>query len=230
MKHKAESNLSTQDRILEAAGEVFAENGFRCATIRMICERARVNVAAINYHFHSKEELYADVLKYWHEFAIKKYPPLLGVGENAPPEEQLRAFIRSLLFRVLDKGKPSWFGRVMAREMTEPTRAFDHMVNEVMRPLNKLLATIIEKIVGTPVSEEAIRMCCASILSQCYYYYNTRVIAPLFQKDMSEPDQIERIADHILRFSLKGLEHYSVSAPMKGRKEEYSLSRRDAAD
>jgi len=229
MKHKAESNLNTQDRILEAAGEVFAENGFRCATIRMICERARVNVAAINYHFHSKEELYADVLKYWHEFAIKKYPPLLGVGEHAAPEEQLRAFIRSLLFRVLDKGKPSWFGRVMAREMTEPTQAFDRMVNEVMRPLDGLLAAIIKRIVGTPVSEEIVRMCCASILSQCFYYYNTRVIAPLFQRDMSEPDEIERIADHILRFSLKGLEHYSESAQIKGEKE-FSPSRREAAD
>jgi len=184
----------------------------------MICECAGVNVAAINYHFRSKEELYADVLNYWHEFAVKKYPPLLGVGENAPPEEQLRAFIRSLLFRVLDKGKPAWFGKVMAREMAEPTRAFDHKVNEVMRPLNKLLAAIIEKIVRTSVSKETIRMCCASILGQCFYYYNTRVITPLFQRNMSEPDEIERIADHILRFSLKGLKQYSEAGRIKGRK------------
>ncbi len=108
-------NSSTRERILEAAGEVFAEVGFRCATVRRICERAGVNVAAINYHFRSKEELYYEVLKYWHEFAVKKYPPLLGVGEDAPAEEQLRAFILSLLLRMLDKGKPAWFGKVMAR-------------------------------------------------------------------------------------------------------------------
>ena len=208
-------NSNTRDRILEAAGEVFAEVGFRCATVRTICERAGVNVAAVNYHFGSKEKLYYEVLKYWHEFAIKKYPPLLGVNETAPPEEKLRAFILSLLFRILDKGKPAWFGRLMGREMAEPTRAFDHMVKEVMRPLNELLASIVQRIVGTRASEEAIRLCCTSIIGQCVYYYNARYIAQLFGRDMSSPERIEGVADHIMRFSLKGLEHYSEQRASK---------------
>ncbi len=212
MEQTVYSNSNTQNRILEAAGEVFAESGFRCATIRRICERAGVNVASINYHFRSKEDLYFEVLKYWHEFAIKKYPPLLGVGEDAPAEEQLRAFILSLLLRLLDKGKPAWFGKVMAREMAEPTRAFDHMVAEVMRPLNKLLGSIVERIIGTGVNEEIVRHCCTSIIGQCTYYYNVRYIKQLFNRDVSSPEEIERIADHILSFSLKGLEHYSEGA------------------
>lgn len=209
MEHSPYSNSHTQNRILEAAGEVFAEVGFRCATIRKICERAGVNVAAINYHFRSKEALYSEVLKYWHEYAIKKYPPLLGVGEDAPAEEQLRAFILSLLLRMLDKGKPAWFGKLMAREMVEPTRAFDRMVKEVMGPLNKLLGSIVQRIVGSPVSEEAVRFCCTSIFGQCASYYNARYITQLFKRDMSTPKEIEKIADHVLRFSLKGLKDYS---------------------
>ena len=209
MEHRPYSNSHTQNRILEAAGEVFAEVGFRTATIRKICERAGVNVAAINYHFGSKEALYSEVLKYWHEFAIKKYPPLLGVGEDAPAEEQLRAFILSLLLRMLDRGKPAWFGKVMAREMVEPTRAFDRMVKEVMRPLNKLLGSIVQRIIGAPVGEEAVRFCSTSIIGQCASYYNARYITQLFKRDMSAPKEIERIADHILRFSLKGLKQYS---------------------
>ena len=219
MRHDPESNLSTRERILEAAGEIFAEYGFRCATVRKICEQARVNVAAINYHFHSKEELYAEVLNYWHEFAMKKYPPLLGVDKNAPTKDQLRAFIRSLLFRMLDKGKPAWFGKVMAREMAEPTPIFDRLLEENIHPLNELLESIVRKIIGTPVSEEIIRLCCASILSQCFYYYNTRVIKPIFQRDMSNPEEIEGIADHIMRFSLKGLKNYMGSVKMKGSKK-----------
>lgn len=205
---KRNVDISTRDRILEAAGELFAEGGFRGATVRTICERARVNVSAIKYHFGGKEELYAEVLKYWHEFAIKKYPPLLGVAEDSPSEDQLRAFVRSLLFRLLDKGKPAWFGKLMAREMAEPTRAFDHMVKEVMRPLIRLLASIVQRIVGNPVSEEEILRCCTSILGQCVYYYNARYMSQLFRQDVSSPEEIERIADHIMRFSLKGLERY----------------------
>jgi len=208
MKRDGHSLSSTRDRILEAAGELFAESGFRRATVRKICERAGVNVSAIKYHYGGKEELYSEVLRYWYEFAIRKYPPLLGVGENGPAEEQLRAFIRSLLFRLLDKGKPAWFGKLMAREMAEPTGIFDRLVEENVRPLHELLASIIRKIIGSSVSTEIIRLCCLSIVGQCLFYYNERFVTRLFQRDMATPKEIEGIADHILRVSLKGFKHY----------------------
>ncbi|MFB3884480.1 MAG: CerR family C-terminal domain-containing protein [Thermodesulfobacteriota bacterium] len=210
MRRRIHSKATTRDLILEAAGEIFAECGFRGATVRKICERARVNVASIKYHFGGKEKLYSAVLKYWHEFAMKKYPPLLDVSETAPLEEQLQAFIRSLLYRLLDRGKPAWFGRLMAREMTEPTRIFKRLAKEIVRPLNMLLASIAGKIIGDPVSEEEIRLNCASIVGQCLYYYNARsIISFLYQRDVSDPDEIERIADHIARFTLRSLKHYS---------------------
>jgi AcrR family transcriptional regulator len=210
MEHNVNSSSTCRNRILEAAGEIFAECGYRSATVRRICERAGVNVAAINYYFGGKEKLYSEVLRHWHDFAIKKYPLLLGVGEESPVEEQLRAFILSFLFRILDKGKPAWFGKLMAREMTEPTRAFERLVKEIIRPRDRVLASIVQKMIGAPVSEERIRLCCASIIGQCFYYYNARsVIARLFKQDVSSPDEIERIADHIMQFSLRGLEHYS---------------------
>jgi AcrR family transcriptional regulator len=210
MEHDTSPTADCRERILEAAGEIFAECGFRASTVRKICERARVNVAAINYYFGGKEKLYTEVLRHWHDFAIKKYPLLLEAGEDAPVEEQLRAFIRSLLFRLLDKGKPAWFGKLMMREMTEPTRSFERLVKEIVRPRDKILASIVQKMIGTPLSEEEIRLFCASIIGQCLYYYNARsIVTQLYHQDVSKPEEIERIADHIMHFSLKGLEHYS---------------------
>src|SRR5271168_3629349 len=83
----------TRRQLLEAAGEVFAEVGFRDATVREICQRAGANVAAINYHFGDKENLYEEVLRYAQGKALEKYPLLLGVAETAPPEERLHAFV-----------------------------------------------------------------------------------------------------------------------------------------
>ncbi len=205
--------VDCRDRILEAAGEIFAECGFRSATVRRICERAGVNIAAINYYFGGKEKLYSEVLRHWSGYALTKYPLLLGLGEGARAEEQLKAFVRSLLFRLLDKGKPAWFGKLMAREMTEPTRAFERLVKEIVRPRDEVLASIVQKIVGSPVPDEQIRLCCASIVGQCLYYYNARaIIAKLYRRDVSKADEIERIADHIVLFSMRSLKHYSENA------------------
>jgi hypothetical protein len=48
------------------------------------------------------------------------------------------------------------------------------------------------------------------VIGQCLYYYNARsIITRLYHQDVSNPDQIEWIADHIMDFSLGGLEHYA---------------------
>ena len=51
--------IESKDRLLKAATEVFAEKGYRDATVAEICRRAESNVAAVNYHFGSKGALYA---------------------------------------------------------------------------------------------------------------------------------------------------------------------------
>jgi AcrR family transcriptional regulator len=53
----------TRARILRAATELFAERGFRRTGVRAICAKARTNVAAVNYHFRSKERLYLEVFR-----------------------------------------------------------------------------------------------------------------------------------------------------------------------
>src|SRR5215831_603525 len=96
----------TRERLLEAAGEVFAKHGFRDTTIREICEKAKANVAAVNYHFGDKEELYAAVFDYARSCAVAQFDqPALP---QIPAEERLRAFVRAVLTRFFDEGRPAW--------------------------------------------------------------------------------------------------------------------------
>src|SRR2546422_11732495 len=93
----------TNDRLLQAAGEVFADVGFRRATVREICARAGANVAAVNCHFGDKAGRYAAVVKYGVSHALQKGPPDMGftaVGSPAPGQ-RLRAYGRSLPIRPL---------------------------------------------------------------------------------------------------------------------------------
>jgi AcrR family transcriptional regulator len=207
MKRIDQSVSVTQYRILEAAGDIFAESGFRNATVREICKRAGVNLAAVCYHFGDKERLYFEVLRYWHDVSMKIYPMDSAVNKDLSPEERLRNFIRLFLLRMLDKGKPAWFGKLIAKELTEPTAAFDRLVEEIVRPFYRILELIIAEILGNRVSEEKIRFCCESIISQCLRYEIKPVITRVFQKDVYSPEGIERIADHITQFSLMGLKY-----------------------
>src|SRR5258705_515061 len=119
----ADHRVETDDRLLQAAGEVFAEFGFRRATVRDICSRAGANVAAVNYHFGDKAGLYAAVVKYGVGAAIQKYPPDMGLPTDKPAsaEQRLRAFVRGFLHRILEPGPGAWHGRLMMWGMAEPT-------------------------------------------------------------------------------------------------------------
>jgi len=200
----------TRQHLLEAAGEVFADAGFRNATVREICRRAGANIAAVNYHFGDKEQLYKEVLSYSHGRTLDKYPPLLGVTENAPPEKKLRAFILSLLLRIFDTGPTSWHGRLMAREMIEPSAALDSLVEERIRPMAVQLSTIVGEILNRPVDDEQVRLCSFSVVSQCTFYKHCNpMVMRLFPKqpEMDRPG-IEQIADHITKFSLSALKSF----------------------
>ena len=86
----------TRERLLEAAGEVFAQKGFREATIREICARAGANIAAINYHFGGKERLYAEVLRYVDSMKADRHP-FTAPETSVSAESRLAWFIKQFL-------------------------------------------------------------------------------------------------------------------------------------
>ena len=213
------AQAETRRQLLEAAGEVFAEAGFRDATVREICRRGKANVAAVNYHFGDKETLYLEVLRHSHARALEKYPPLLGVGPEAPPEEKLHAFVHSLLLRIFDKGPTSWHGKLMLREMIEPTAALDSVVAERIRPMASELGKIVGDILGRPPGDELVRRCAFSVVSQCVFYHHCRPVVTRLYPEQPSPDPaaIGKLADHITRFSLAALTAFSAGKPRTKR-------------
>jgi len=210
MEDISKKNDDTKARLIEAAGEVFAHHGFRSATVREICRSASTNVAAVNYHFGDKEGLYIAVLDHSLRSARRKYPPDLGLRDDATPEEKLRAFIHSLLLRILGEGVPAWHGKLMAREISDPTDALDKLVKSSIRPLHVYLVSIIyellqeEKPAKREKSDE-IFLCAMSIIGQCLQHFTGRRIVAALRPKSFNPADIEGIADHIMRFSLAGI-------------------------
>ena len=209
-----DSSPDTRSRLLEAAGEVFAEMGFKNATIREISQRAGANIAAVNYHFRDKEGLYRALFDYAAQCALAKYPIGGGIDPAAPAEERLRAFVQTYLSRLLDEGRPAWHGKLMAREMVEPTGALDILAESFARPQYQRLSAILRELLGTGSSDETIRLCAASIVGQCLFYKQCRpMIDRLMPEQKYDEGAIARLAAHIAAFSLGAVQNLKGDAP-----------------
>ena len=198
------SEADTRRRLMDAAGKVFAEKGYRAATIREIIRRARVNLAAVNYHFGGKDGLYATVLESTYLKALEKHPPEGGVDPGAPAEIRLHGFIRSFLQRIFDEDVQACYGRLMTREMVEPTVALDRVVNRI-RPLYGRLCAILREISGPAGGISRIERSAKSVVGQILFY---RFAAPVLQRlegGRVTPPDIDALARHIADFSIHGL-------------------------
>jgi len=194
----------TRSRLLEAAGEVFAEKGFQAATVREICGRAGVNLAAINYHFGDKERLYVEAVKHAHHCGGQQVPPEWAPG--TPPEEKLRDLLHGAFLRLLDPRRPAWHSQLMAREISEPTHACVELVESYIRAHFELLDGILEELMPPDTPPEDRHLVAFSIVGQCIHFKLHRPIAELLiGREELERYNVERLTEHVTRFTLAAL-------------------------
>ena len=128
----------TYDRVLAAATQVFAEVGYRGATLREICRRGHANIAAVNYHFRDKAQLYAAVLDRAigeaGESLAQTVPP-----SGDPPAEKLRHFVCAFLRSLLGAGRHVQLLRLCAHEMVEPTPLLAMVMEKAAAPMTEHL-------------------------------------------------------------------------------------------
>lgn len=201
---QAARSAETRRRLLEAAVEVFAEEGFRKATLHEIARRADANIASTGYHFGNKEGLYAAVFEYAERQTANSHPPL-PENDDGLPEERLRRHVSSFLSRLLDPNRPAWFARLLAREMIDPTPALDRLVRNRMRANHEQLSAILRELLGEDATDEAIRLCALSVIAQCTFYRNSAPIISRLYPDLVPTKEIEHLADHVTRFSLAAI-------------------------
>lgn len=211
--------MSTDDarsRIMQSAGPVFADRGFQAATVRDICQAAGVNQAAINYYFRDKERLYIETVKAAQQRVIERIP-MPSWSEGTPATERLTAFIETLLTRVLVGHEAPWQSRLMIREILNPSRACQELVEEYFRPQFAMLLEILRELTGEQAESHELEQIGLSIVGQCVYY---RVGQPIVdclipQNDRDEHYTTQKLAKHITRFSLAAIRDWTESQHYK---------------
>jgi TetR/AcrR family transcriptional regulator, regulator of cefoperazone and chloramphenicol sensitivity len=215
----------TRARLLKAAERLFAERGFRRVTVREICRAARANVAAVNYHFGDKLGLYREVLQVAIDAMREATEAARRAGEGQPPEEQLRRYIVLFLRRLLSPDAEH-VHRLISREMNDPTRALDDIVEQGVRPRIEYLSGVVAEMTGCAPSDECVLRSVASIQSQSIVYARNPIAARLGLIFEPTPAHIDEAARHIAEFSIGGVRAVARTAASVSRRERPRAPRR----
>jgi AcrR family transcriptional regulator len=192
----------TRDKLIEAAGQVFADRGYRAATIREICRRAGANVAAVNYTFGDKMGLYTEVLRHSVR-AAKTAAITAALDATRSPEEMIRGVIRARVKSLYQETQPDWAIRLVMHEFSHPTPAMGRVVDEGMRPIYERVRKAVGEIIGLPPDHETTRLSVNSIVGQILFYTFSRPVLAHLQPELKlTPSLLDRIAEHIADFSL----------------------------
>ncbi len=209
----------TKNRLIEAAGELFAEKGFKGTTVRDICKRAEANLVAVNYHFKGKDHLFEEVVRHVIETEWSKYPVDYGISEAETSEDKLRVFIRSFLLRRFDPDRPAWHDGLIRREtLLIGPRAIKYIRKYVVKN-DELLMAIMRELVGSKAKPELLRLCCASVIGQTLIFVHPKPDKKLpFDFEPKTLKEVEEIARHIADFSLSGIRNIKKKLTRKRTK------------
>jgi AcrR family transcriptional regulator len=202
-RRKRKAPELTRDKLIEAAGQVFAERGYRAATIREICRRAGANVASVNYTFGDKMGLYTEVLRHSMRAAGQAAAMSAALDSGLSPEGTIRGVIRARLMSLCQGPRPDWHIRLVMHEFSHPTPAMGRVVDEGMRPIYDRVRKAVGELIGLPPDHETTRLSVNSIVGQILFYtFSQPVLARLQPELKLTPEQLDRIANHIADFSL----------------------------
>jgi AcrR family transcriptional regulator len=162
------AKTKTRDRILETACRLFAEKGYAQVTIQALCDEADVNIAAVNYHFGSKDKLYDAVWRAAFERCRSRFFTFME-EEGLSPEERLRAFVNGRIQAASCDDEHGCFPKIMYREMVEPTFVRDAIEEEVILPNLAWLTTLFQDLLGEGAQMESVRNLTFSTVSQCAF-------------------------------------------------------------
>uniref|UniRef100_A0A7C4AH07 TetR/AcrR family transcriptional regulator n=1 Tax=Fundidesulfovibrio putealis TaxID=270496 RepID=A0A7C4AH07_9BACT len=197
----------TRTRILDAAIEAYLEKGVNATTVRDICARAKANVAAVNYHFGSKEALHAAVLEHSMDLCHRRYPVEEGMEACATAQERLCLLIRNMLrLSFPDDPYLERLSQLFWLEVGNPSPEFVPVNERFTRPLVQVLEAIVAEIIGPRADTDTLRLSIAAVVGQCMFHsQNRRFIHMIYPDKTYAPRDVRDLADHACRFALAGL-------------------------
>lgn len=194
----------TKLALIMAAGELFAESGIEGPGVRAIAEKAGVNIAAINYHFGSKENLYVETFRYviLHEKDVHAVDFFKEAGEDISPYKAsvlLYRYVKEKFNAHFSKKQPRWFNMLVMRALQDPSPSLQSLVEEVFRPDMDAFVSFIQK-ANPRISQEDAVLLDFFLTGQIFFYALSRTpILMALKKEDYDKGFINAAAEQIAR-------------------------------
>lgn len=202
-----------RERLLDASEEVMAAEGFDGASVRQITSLAGCNVAAVNYHFGGKENLYIEMFRRrLREMTARRKEMIEEImsGENGPVtlEKLLEGFSKGFIEPLVDEEKGRRFIRLMVREMNTPRLPKQMFNEEVAEPTLRSLGLAMKEIYPE-MSDEKLMLCMISVIGQLVHLirFTETIGVEMMGEQYHVPDLSEWIG-HVVKFSAAGVRSY----------------------
>jgi AcrR family transcriptional regulator len=203
------NNKNIRERLLDAAEELFAEKGFNGASVRDITTRANGNVAAVNYHFSSKEKLYNEVflrrMRVVTDMRLETIKKVMSQTDHEVTlEELLKEFSIAFLKPFLNEATGSRFIRLMIQEMTHPRLPKAMFINEIIEPTLKALGNALTRIIPD-LQPKQIMLATMSLAGQLLHIIRIKEMFDVEELTSHQIPNFDEIIDHVVVFTAAGI-------------------------
>lgn len=198
--------VNTKPKILKVAAREFAENGYRKTTVRTICQKAGVNVAAVNYHFSGKAELYKQTVDWLIDSSGPDVTELFHKDNS--PEENIRSWVTCCI--LTRNASKSWHWdmalRIVHHEMQGPSENYAYIYQTRMAPDLKILEESINAGYGCTLSDTELKLKVFSLVGRTLFYiFHINMIRQYSGAGFIEKER-ENIINNIINETVSGFD------------------------
>ena len=200
----------TRERLLDEAERLFAQKGYNAVTVREITAAAGSNLAAVNYHFGNKENLYVEVFRSRWMARARKIQQSLVALEKEPrltPEQVVRTLADAFLGTAMTNDERLRHAQLIAREMgpDSDSRVFRLLTEEALMPFMDLVIRLWQRCLPQPQDPEHLKLLALSIWSQVLYFNFARPVVSMVSGREYDQRFVDQLVEHITHFSLHGV-------------------------
>jgi AcrR family transcriptional regulator len=210
---KTDSELKVRQRLLDSAEHFFAAHGFDGTSVRDITNHAGCNVAAVNYYFSGKENLYVEVFAWkmdmLRDVRVDGINQLMETGGRTVTLEQLLTVFAELFIQPMaDRDAGGRLMKLWMREIIDhrlPGRMF---MDQTVKPVFAAFTEAMLKVCPGLDAADAM-LCIQSVIAQLKQVICAREMFPDTDGSEIGLDDMTEAVKHIVTFSAAGIRHYA---------------------